>query len=77
MYDRLKKFSGDNLLFKPLMPKGVEHTSVSLVIFLFLLFLFKPLMPKGVEHNDSSFMDFIRAKLFKPLMPKGVEHLAW
>ncbi len=34
----------------PLMPKGVEHTTAS-VLAAYLMHVTDPLMPKGVEHT--------------------------
>ncbi len=54
------------------MPKGVEHSSILTIIFLYSRV--ESLMPKGVEHLNPQSLDVRIGYSVESLMPKGVEH---
>ena len=62
------------ILPKPLMPQGVEHTTAGSNAPRSSTVLPKPLMPQGVEHSSRTVGAGFTPRLPKPLMPQGVEH---
>ncbi len=60
-------------MFLPVMPIGVEHTSLRIIRDMQLA-VFLPVMPIGVEHLKTGIKDEVFPLVFLPVMPIGVEH---